>query len=69
MIAKFFGHLRALFAKPDWEKILTPRAKQVMALSRRAASEHGWKQVEVEHLLAGILRLNQGPSRHHAQGR
>ena len=60
MIAKFFGHLRALFAKPDWEKILTPRAKQVMALSRRAASEHGWKQAEVEHLLAGILRLNQG---------
>lgn len=54
------GRLRDAFVQPDWEKVLTPRAKQVLALSRRAASEHGWKQVEVAHLLAGILRLNQG---------
>ena len=57
---KLLGWLRDAFVQPDWEKVLTPRAKQVLALSRRAASEHGWKQVEVEHLLAGILRLNQG---------
>ena len=59
-MTRLFGSLRDAFVEPGWEKILTPRAKQVMALSRRAASEHGWKQVEVEHLLAGILRLNQG---------
>ena len=56
----FVARVHDFFAKPDWERILTPRAKQVLALSRRAASENGWKQVEVEHLLAGTLRLNQG---------
>ena len=57
---KFISLLRDAFIQPNWEKILTPRTKLVLALSRRAASEHGWKQVGVEHLLAGILRLNQG---------
>ena len=57
---KFLDWLRIAFTKPDWEKILTPRAKQVLALSRRAAADQKWKCVEVEHLLAGILRLNEG---------
>ena len=57
---KFFDWLRIAFTKPDWDKILTPRAKQVLALSRRAAADQNWKCVEVEHLLAGILRLNEG---------
>lgn len=57
---KLLDWIRVTFTKPDWEKILTPRAKQVLALSRRAAAEQHWKYVEVEHLLAGILRLNEG---------
>lgn len=57
---KLFNWLHGTFSKPNWEKLLTPRAKQVLALSRRAAAEQKWKCVEVEHLLAGILRLNQG---------
>lgn len=57
---KFLDWIQVTFTKPDWEKILTPRAEQVLALSRRAAAEQHWECVEVEHLLAGILRLNEG---------
>ena len=60
MSMKFFDWVRLAFVQPDWEKLLTPRAKQVLALSRRAAAEQKWKCVEVEYLLAGILRLDQG---------
>ena len=38
----------------------TPRAQQVLALSRKAALRFGGKSVEPTHLLLAILRLRQG---------
>jgi ATP-dependent Clp protease ATP-binding subunit ClpA len=39
---------------------LTPRAQQVLALSRREADRLGHDYVGTEHLLLGLVRLGQG---------
>jgi hypothetical protein len=39
---------------------LTPRAKEVLALSRREASAHGKEQIGPEHVFLGLLREGDG---------
>ena len=47
--------------RPPLTELLTPRAQQAIALSRRVVHENqGSASVDTEHLLAGILRLNHG---------
>jgi ATP-dependent Clp protease ATP-binding subunit ClpC len=56
MLTRWLADFRGQTPQLDF----TPRAQQTIALARRIAVAHRGEGVELEHVLAGLLALNQG---------
>jgi hypothetical protein len=61
-VARLFGKLEAFFGSAlEEDRVnLTPRAQQVLVLSRKEAERLNHEFIGTEHLLLGLIRLGQG---------
>jgi len=55
-----FSRLVASFWAPSSLSTFTPRSQQTLALARRVAASLGRDCVDIDHMLVGLLWLNQG---------